>query len=392
MGTVEDIRMVQQRAKGPAAVLAIGTSNPPFCVTQDTYPDYYFRITKSEHLKELKQKFKKMCEESMIKRRYFHQTEEMVKQNPSLISRSERSLDTRQDIVLSEVHNLGKAAADKAITEWGRPKSDITHLIFCSSTGVEMPAGDYRMINLLGLNPSVQRFTVYLHGCYAGCSVLRMAKDLAENNAGARVLAVCAEIYAIGFHEPSEEFLGALVGGALFADGAAAIIVGSDPVVGVERPIFEMVASHQTLIPDSGHCIAGKFKEAGMVVELTKEVPRFIYENIEQCMKDAFDPFGISDWNSLFCIMHPGGPAILDRAEERLSLRPDKLCASRKVLSEYGNTFSPAVLFVMDEMRKYSAEKGLSTTGDGLEWGVLLGFGPGVSVDTVVLRSVSTKE
>ncbi|KAK2966799.1 hypothetical protein RJ640_007647, partial [Escallonia rubra] len=44
----------------------------------------------------------------------------------------------------------------------------------------------------------------------------------------------------------------------------------------------------------------------------------------------------------------------------------------------------------MDEMRKSSAKDELKTTGQGLEWGVLLGFGPGLTVETVVLHSVQS--
>lgn len=54
----------QQRADGHAAVLAIGTANPPNCVSQDEYRDYYFRVTKSEHLTDLKHKLKTMCKQN----------------------------------------------------------------------------------------------------------------------------------------------------------------------------------------------------------------------------------------------------------------------------------------------------------------------------------------
>ncbi|KAL7209707.1 hypothetical protein ACSBR1_031295 [Camellia fascicularis] len=59
MITVEDVRRAQ-RAQGPATVLTIGTTTPPNCVDQSTYPDYYFRITNSEHKVELKEKFKRI--------------------------------------------------------------------------------------------------------------------------------------------------------------------------------------------------------------------------------------------------------------------------------------------------------------------------------------------
>ena len=60
MVSVEEIRNAQ-RAEGPATVMAIGTATPPNCVDQSTYTDYYFRITNSEHMTELKEKFKRMC-------------------------------------------------------------------------------------------------------------------------------------------------------------------------------------------------------------------------------------------------------------------------------------------------------------------------------------------
>lgn len=60
MVTVEEIRNAQ-RSRGPATILAFGTATPPNCVQQSEYPDYYFRITKSEHMTDLKEKFKRMC-------------------------------------------------------------------------------------------------------------------------------------------------------------------------------------------------------------------------------------------------------------------------------------------------------------------------------------------
>jgi len=57
---VSEIRKAQ-RAEGPATILAIGTANPPNCVEQSTYPDFYFRVTNNEHKIELKEKFQRIC-------------------------------------------------------------------------------------------------------------------------------------------------------------------------------------------------------------------------------------------------------------------------------------------------------------------------------------------
>ncbi|XP_010942344.2 chalcone synthase 1 [Elaeis guineensis] len=387
MAKVEDIRR-SQRSEGPATILAFGTATPANVFYQADYPDYYFRITKSEHLTELKEKFKRMCDKSMIRKRYLHLNEEILTENPNMCAYMAPSLDARQDVVVVEVPKLGKEAAAKAIKAWGQPKSRITHLVFCTTSGVDMPGADYQLTKLLGLRPSVNRFMMYQQGCFAGGTVLRLAKDLAENNRGSRVLVVCSEITAVTFRGPSDSHLDSLVGQALFGDGAAAIIVGADPDLAIERPLFQLVSASQTILPNSEGAIDGHLREVGLTFHLLKDVPSLISKNIEKSLVEAFTPLGISDWNSIFWIAHPGGPAILDQVEAKLGLEEEKMRATRHVLSEYGNMSSACVLFILDEMRKKSAEDGKTTTGEGLEWGVLFGFGPGLTVETVVLHSL----
>lgn len=65
----------------------------------------------------------------MIKKRHMHLTEEILKQNPNMLSHTAPSLDARLDILVAEVPKLAKSAAEKAIGEWGQPRSKITHLI-----------------------------------------------------------------------------------------------------------------------------------------------------------------------------------------------------------------------------------------------------------------------
>ena len=55
--SLDEIRKAQ-RADGPARILAIGTANAPNQVFQAEYPDYYFHITNSNDMTDLKEKFK----------------------------------------------------------------------------------------------------------------------------------------------------------------------------------------------------------------------------------------------------------------------------------------------------------------------------------------------
>ncbi|GAB2265025.1 Chitin synthase, class 2 [Dionaea muscipula] len=385
---VEEMRKAQ-RAEGPATVLAIGTALPPNVMYQDQFPDYYFRVTKSEHMTDLKEKFKRICEKTAIKKRYTYLNEDLLKEHPSIATFDGASFDERQQMVIEETPRLGKEAALKAIKEWGQPKSRITHLVFTSTAGVDMPGCDYQLTKLLGLNPSINRLMIYQQGCYAGGTSLRVAKDLAENNRGARVLLVCSEITAIFFRGPSEEHMDSLVGQSLFGDAAAALIIGADVDESIERPLYEIISATQYLAPHSEDAMALHLKECGLTFHLSKDVPNLIGNNIEKILTAAMKPLGIDDWNSLFYIVHPGGRAILDAVENKLGLEKDKMTESRYVLREYGNLTGACVLFILNEMRNSSLREGRSTTGKGCDFGVLFGFGPGLTVETVVLRSVA---
>ncbi|XP_044500820.1 chalcone synthase 2-like [Mangifera indica] len=388
MVSVDEVRRAQ-RAQGTATIMAIGTANPPHVNDQSTYPDAYFRMTNSQHLSHVKNKMQRMCDKTMIRKRHNYITEEVMKENPNINSYKAPSLDTRQDIALTLIPELGKEAAIKAIEEWGQPKSKITHLICCSTMGAFMPGYDYQIVQLLGLDLSIKRVMLYQQGCNGGGTILRIAKDLAENNKDARVLIVCTEITIVGFHCPTETDVDILVSHSLFADGSAALIVGADPIPDVEKPIFELISTAPTLVPNSPGAICGSIREHGLTIHIGKEVPDLIANNIEKKLIEVFHPLGITDWNSIFWATHPGGRAILDQVETKLRLKPEKLQATRHVLAEYGNMSSVTVLFVLDEIRKKSIKAGSKTTGEGLEWGVLFGFGPGLTIETMVLHSVN---
>ncbi|KAJ4978661.1 hypothetical protein NE237_009441 [Protea cynaroides] len=390
MESVGEINETQYR-QGPATILAIGTANPSNCVSQSDFSDFYFKSTKSEHMTGLKEKFKRICDRSTIIKRHLYMTEEMMEENPNLYDSMAPTLDARQDIMIVEVPKLAKEAALKAIDEWGQPKSKITHVVFTTISGVDAPGADFQLIKLLGLSPTVKRVMMYHLGCYGGGSVLRVAKDLAENNKDARVLVVCSELNSVsGFKGPTETDFHTLLGQAIFADGAAALIVGADPDTSIERPLFQLFSADSRILPDSDDMVEGHLRQTGLSISLSKDVAKTISRNIGKCLEEAFSKIGVSDWNSIFWVSHPGGPAILDLIELTLGLKEEKLKASRKVLSEYGNMSSPTVMFILDEMRKKSMKERKNTTGEGFEWGVLLGFGPGLTVETIVLRSIST--
>jgi chalcone synthase len=58
-------------------------------------------------------------------------------------------------------------------------------------------------------------------------------------------------------------------------------------------------------------------------------------------------------------------------------------------LDNYGNMSSACVLFILGQLRKNSIEAGATTTGEGNDFGLLTGIGPGLTIETLLLRSSS---
>lgn len=380
----------------------MGKAVPEHVLLQKSYPDFYFEISNSNHMPELKTKFANICEKTMVEKRHCCMSPDFLRSNPSITAYKSPSLNLRQELANESVPRLGAEAARAAISDWGRQASDITHLVFATTVSGRMPGADFEVAKLLGLPLSTKRFMLYQVGCHGGGVALRLAKDLAENNQGARVLVVCSEVITMALRGPCETHLGNLVGQAIFGDAAGAIVVGAGPVDAAagERALFEMVSASQDVIPGTEEAVVSELYEEGIVYTLHRDVALHVSSNVERVAKAALDKAIISgagavrlrtedgDGEELFWVVHPGGREILDRVESKLGLGKEKLAASREVMRQYGNTLSSCAVLVLDEMRRRSAERGLRTAGEGLEWGLLFGFGPGLTVETIILRAL----
>ncbi|OEL22914.1 Chalcone synthase 1 [Dichanthelium oligosanthes] len=373
--------------------MGIGKAVPSHEFQQKSFSDYYFEITSSNHMVDLKAKFANICEKTMIEKRHFYMSNEMLRDSPSITAYSSTSLTRRQELADVGVPELGAKAARKAICDWGKQASDITHLVASTSSSGCMPGADCELARLLGLKPSTKRFMLYQTGCHGGCMALSLSKDLAENNPGARVLVVCSEVCTLSLRGPSESHIGDLVGQAILGDAAGAVVVGSSPAAD-EHTIFELVLTCQETIPGTEEALVSKLREEGILYSLHRDIPLHVSSSIERLvelmLKETMAP--VPDLNEeVFWVVHPGGRGILDWIEGKLGLREEKLAASRSVMRQYGNTRCSSVILVMEEMRRRSEQHGLRTAGEGLDWGLLVGYGPGITVEAILLTALPDK-
>ncbi|CAI7908871.1 unnamed protein product [Closterium sp. NIES-54] len=427
-------RMIPLKLDKPVAcVLGIGTANPDTIRPQGQFAKEYLSRVGCHHA-ETQAKFERICYHTGIDKRHMVLPWDTIAANPCLQEFGAPSLAMRQDILRTEGVKLAAAACERALAEWGGDRAGvggvggvggaggegggaggITHLVVVTVSGVHLPGLDVQLVEALGLRRSTQRVLLQMLGCYAGVTALRIAKDLAENNAdeGARVLLVCSELNSLIFQAPHESLPDSLVCAAIFGDGAAAMVVGANPRthashtahtahtapaapaapslheattspqqqqqqqgtpppslsppagLSPEKPIFEIVRVAEFFLPETTRHIAGDLTEAGLLVHLRREVPLLLPGPVKDFSAALLGLAGVGFAESFWAV-HPGGRAILDAIQRNLGLKKHALKASREVLRQYGNMSSGSVLFVLDEIRrkKKRAEP---------QWGVALG-------------------
>ncbi|CAL4980970.1 unnamed protein product [Urochloa decumbens] len=351
---------------------------PTNCIQQDEFTDWYFRVTKSEHLTKLKSKMKKVCDNSGIQKRHFHHAEEMIGVHPEIIDRAAPSLGARQAISAAAAHNLAADAASRAISAWGRPAADITHLVVTTNAGSQEPGTDLR---LAGLRPAVRR--------------MLLRRDIAENNRGARVLVACTQAHLLLSTSSSPWPCSAT---ALMPTPTLTLIRPAPSSSSAQCSTWRRPRRRRAL-PGTEHSVVMNLTESGLVhSRLSVEVPALVRGSIEWCLADTLAPLGLPNfgdggWNGLFWALHPSGRAILDSYEAALGLEAGKLAASRHVLSEYGNMSGATVIFVLDEIRRHRRRRRRQDGSDkDCQWGVMSALGPGLTIETLVLHSAGSHD
>jgi predicted naringenin-chalcone synthase len=262
---------------------------------------------------------------------------------------------------------LAHAGLDKlSLTEDER--SQITHVVVTSCTGLYAPGLDFEIVKHLGLNPSVERTMIGFMGCYAAINALKSAHHIVRSEPDAKVLVLNLELCSLHFQETSnlEQVLSFLV----FADGCAASIISAKPE-GLAIDSFLAVT-----IPGTSHLITWRIGELGFDMFLSGQVPIEIGSALKQMggqVARGQDPLAIELW-----AVHPGGRSILDAVEKGLALPPEKLSSSRGVLAQYGNMSSATVMFVLQDLMRKS-ESG--------QRGCAMSFGPGLTAETMLFHA-----
>lgn len=273
--------------------------------------------------------------------------------------------------------NLSEKAARRALDRAGVEPGEVGAVFFVSTTGLSTPSIDSQLLPRLGLSENTRRVPVWGLGCAAGASGLSMAADHTRLYPEKPVLFIAVELCGLTFQKGDRSKAG-LISTALFADGAAAVVLG-----GSERAREgagpELLGSYSTTWTGTEDIMGWEIVESGFKVRLSRSIPDLVRKRVPENLSMALDSVGLAFEDLRHFVTHPGGAKVLDAFEEVFGLEPGGLALSREVLRYHGNMSSVTVLFILERL----LESGDASPGDH---GVLSAMGPGFSAEHVFFR------
>lgn len=285
-----------------------------------------------------------------------------------------RGIALANDRYLDEAADLGAEALSAALAAAGLSGRDLDLLIVTSVTGVAVPSLDARLIPRLGLRPDIKRLPIFGLGCVAGAAALARLHDylLAWPEHRAAVLAV--ELCSLSW--PMTDVTTAdLVSSGLFGDGAAALVADGGQVGDGLR----VVASRSEVYPDSIDTLGWRLGADGFRIVLTAELADVIEQRLSGSVTAFLSEHGLTVDEITAWVCHPGGPKVIDAIQNSLKLPDSAVELSRQSLAEVGNLSSASVLHVLEKTMAADPPPPGSS-------GLMIGLGPGVSVELVLLR------
>ncbi len=306
--------------------------------------------------------FQRLLSSSNVQQRGFSIPLEKILTLSGLRERSQLFEELAPSLALPAIAGALKAA--------GKDPSTIDYFIFTSCSVPAIPSIDAVLVELAGFSPLVRRLPIFQHGCAGGMVGLELAHEFASNNRS--VLLVSVELCSLLFHYEDVR-TGQLVGGALFSDGAAAVVVTPDA-----GPI-EILASSSCLLPDSRHLMGYELQDDGLHLLLDRDLPSALTDHIPKLTKTFLEKEGLTMDDVSWWLFHPGGPKILSSLQQALHLSDASCRFAGEVLSTHGNMSSATIFFVLNRFLSEHPAK-------SRELMVLCGVGPGLTVELILCR------
>lgn len=287
--------------------------------------------------------------------------------------RPEPGTRTRNEVFIREAGTLALRCCESLPPSPWRGR--VTHLVTASCTGFSAPGFDVALARDLALSPRIRRTQVGFMGCYAGFTTLELADTICRADPSALVLVVHVELCSLHVHFEADA--NALIADSLFADGAAAALIGGERHVALAdgEPRLSMLGSGAFLLPDGQEDMTWTIGDRGFDMALSPRVPHLLHKHLGPAFAALLDSVGVGRDDIRHWAIHPGGPAILDRAKTALGIDEAAIAPARALLAQYGNMSSATIWFLLDRIRRMPQP--------GVVYAC--GFGPGLTLESALL-------
>jgi predicted naringenin-chalcone synthase len=252
-------------------------------------------------------------------------------------------------------------------------KSEITHLITVSCTGMSAPGIDLQVMEIMGLSQNIVRTSVNFMGCYAAVHALKIAHAFCSSTPHANVVVVCTELCTLHFQKDISA--DNITSSLLFADGCAAMLIQDKQSreKGIHVNNFFSDVSFK-----GKKDMSWEISSKGFLMTLTGYVPDLIKEDFKSLVDKALDAAGKKMTDVTHWCIHPGGKKILESIASGLCITNEPLKYSYEVLKDYGNMSSPTILFVLKRILDEFEQS--SPVANNMVFGAA--FGPGLTMET----------
>ena len=313
--------------------------------------------------------------------RRFHQTAKVNHRHLALPLEQYPELNDfgrTNSVFIDTAVDLGCAAVSAALEDAGFGPGDVDMIMSTTVTGIAVPSLEARIAGRLGMRADVRRVPLFGLGCVAGAAGMARVHDYLRGNPDGVAVLVSAEMCSLTFGALGANIAG-LVGTALFADGAAAVVAVGErraEKLGITGP--RIIDSASRLYPDSLRTMGWDVGASGFQLVLSPEVPDMVSRHLRGDMTGFLGGHDLEIDDIGVWVSHPGGPKVIEAITESLTLPADALELTWRSLAEIGNISSSSVLHILrDTMDKRPADGSPA---------VMMAMGPGFCSELVLMQ------